>query len=404
MDAEFKEKTGKKVMTFIKKIEKIGGRLPGSPEERRAADMIVEEVRNEMDIEAKKEKFMVYSKATVGGIPIYGVAGYIALIAYIFNGYVAAIIAGLSLLVAGFQVFRYSNVFNFLFKKTESSNVTAEIPARSGKNDFTIIFSAHYDTSWNWTHASGRNDPKYFIIKLATAMLSIILLIIMGCVVGNAAPSVWWQWVLVVPCLYGFYILTSYLSWKKEKASPGAMDNLSGVGIAMQLAKYFKDNPELIPDNCRIMFAAMGSEEAGLKGAYAYVKEHYGKDDILNNAYVVNIDSIADEEHFEVVKGDLWQTAFFNKDMCRMALEAMDEAGLNPKVIINPIGGCDSTPFHKKNIPTCTIAAQKPEPTNYYHTYNDKSTRFKESTLADGFHALSIMALKICEFEQNKSK
>jgi len=409
MDGTFKEQVGKKVMNFIKKIEKIGGRLPGSPEERRAADMIMDEVRKEIGVEPRKEEFIVREKATIGAIPIYGIMGFVALAAYLFNGYVGGIIASIALFMAFCQVFRYMSVFDFLFKKSESSNVTAEVPARSGRNDFTIIFSAHYDTSWNWNHAS-KGNPKLLIVKLGIAIGSVITLIIVSFMLNsrglliNSDNTGWAYWIPVPICAYGFYVLTTYLSWDKNKAAPGAMDNLSGTGIALQLVKYYKDNPELLPDNCRVMFAAMGSEEAGLKGAYAYVKAHYKKDDILDNAYVVNIDSIADENDFEVVIGDLWQTTWFNKDMIRMGYEAMDELGLKPKKIINPIGGCDSTPFHKKGIPTCTIAAQKAEPTDYYHTFNDKSNRIKESTLADGFHALTIMTQKICEFEKNKTK
>ena len=52
-----------------------------------------------------------------------------------------------------------------------------------------------------------------------------------------------------------------------RNASRGAMDNASGCAISYVVTKYFKENPDKMPKNCRIIDFNCGSEEAGLRGS-----------------------------------------------------------------------------------------------------------------------------------------
>ena len=72
----------------------------------------------------------------------------------------------------------------------------------------------------------------------------------------------------------GSYWLSQFLTWDKEKASPGAMGNLSGTEIALAVTKYYKEHPEKMPKNTRLVVASFGAEESGLKGSLAYCKAH----------------------------------------------------------------------------------------------------------------------------------
>jgi hypothetical protein len=404
-------------MRFIKKIETLGGdkpvgRLPASDEEKAAAIMISDEVKEQTGISPRSEQFTLRPHGTIGSIPHMGIIGLIALATYyipLVGGYIALSIIGAALIFAACHIFRYLTIFDFLLKKGTSQNIIAEAPATAKENTFTIIYSAHYDTSWNWNHSNGKR-PQLLVIKLILGVVSIFGLL--GLAIARVATGVniydglnpLSMTFLIAPliALYGLYILATMLSYDKKKASPGAMDNLSGTGIALELFKHFADKK---PENCNLVFAALGSEEAGLKGAWAFVKK-YKNTEMLKNAYAINIDSIADIDHFEVIKGDLWQTTFFDKNLIAIAQASLEEANLkpHPKGIYNPVGGCDSTPFCKKGIPTVTVAAQNPVPTNYYHTYNDLSTRFNEDVLSGGFHALTILTEKIFALNNPISK
>ena len=214
------------------------------------------------------------------------------------------------------------------------------------------------------------------------------------------------QWVallLPIPFLPGLYFLTQFLNHDKSVASPGAMDNLTGIGINMEVAKYYNEHPDMLPDNCRLICAGLGCEESGLKGSSAFVKKHKNEE-FFKHLYVVNLDSISDYDYFEVVTGDPLQFANYPKDMVDIAYDSLQEAGVVRKTgkIVNPIGGNDATPFHKAGAKAITIAAQNPIPTNYYHTRNDRTDRLSEEVFAEGIEVTHGILRRIFEKEAKK--
>jgi Zn-dependent M28 family amino/carboxypeptidase len=132
------------------------------------------------------------------------------------------------------------------------------------------------------------------------------------------------------------------------------------------------------------------------------VRKHKGEE-ILKNCYNINLDSIADEDYFEVVRGDAWQGTKFDPELIKMFEESMKEAGIEkPGNIVNPVGGCDSTPFHKAGVRTVTFAAQDPVMTNYYHTFYDTPDRFSVETVGTGLDVVLRVIDKIAAVEDGK--
>ena len=189
---------------------------------------------------------------------------------------------------------------------------------------------------------------------------------------------------------------------KEEVASPGAMDNATGCALAYTVTEYFRDHPEKMPKNCRIISMCTGSEEAGLRGSMAFAKEHKGED-ILKNAWNINIDSIADEGYFEVVIKDDWQFTRFDKDLEQMFRDTFKELNIESvkgPAIHNPVGGCDSTPMTRAGIKSVTFAAQNPVLTYYYHTFRDRPERFTPETVGKGFEVILGVIDKIGKFQE----
>ncbi len=175
------------------------------------------------------------------------------------------------------------------------------------------------------------------------------------------------------------------------------MDNATGVALGYEVMKYFKENPDKMPGRCRIVNLSTGCEEVGLRGAMAFTREHKS-DGLLDNAWNINIDSIADKDYFEVVIKDDWQFTRFDRDLERMFKETFKELGIESKTngcIHNPVGGCDSTPMTKAGIKSVTFAAQNPAPTWYYHTWHDMPGRFEEETVGNGFDVILRVIEKI---------
>lgn len=383
----------KMIFDFCKEIiDKHGPRLPGSDEEKAAQADIAKIMEEATGVKPTVEKFTLAPRASIGAIPYLGYAGFIALVLYYIHPIASLIVSLCTLLFAIVQVFTYKGWFDKLFKQEESCNVYSVIDGK-GEIDHTIVFSGHADSSWLWQMAA--KNPKTMILRTVYGVVGVVAIIIGSLLrlvvvprltlspVGNTPMTALDIALYIIPLLFipGIYSLCIYLSHDKTKASPGAMDNLTGVGASIFMGKYFKENPDKLPDNCRIIIASLGSEEAGLKGSEAFMKAHAGDKDLLINPYFFNIDSLRDYEHFNAVKGDSWLMSKFDDDMKNMLVKAFENAGVKPNIIVNPVGGCDSTPICRAGYKTITFAAQKPDVTDYYHTYRDTCDGLDMNTL-----------------------
>lgn len=407
-----------RMMAFIKKVEtEVGPRLPGSDEERAAAALIKDEYEKNIGIKPVSEPFKVAPESGIGSIPYIGIGGLVALIAFMIYPVIGSVIAILCLLYFSLMGGYYTQIFDFLWKKHDTENFYTVQEPSSGKVDYTIILSAHYDSSWNWNLA--KKNPKTFIPKIVYGVVGILSVLAFGFVLQfidngeyaaplwtNAAEVIEWPWyiylayILPIVCIPGIYFLTQFLSHDKAVASPGCMDNLTGIGLNQEIAKYFNENPDDLPANCRLICAGMACEESGLRGSRAFVKRHKD-DDMLKNCYQINVDSISDEDYFEVIQGDAVQMCKFDKELGDMLYDSLKELDLVKKTgrIWNPVGGCDSTPFCRAGVKTITFAAQNPIATDYYHTSNDKSDRLKTSVFEGGINAVYLTIKKIGEKE-----
>lgn len=402
-------------MAFIKDLEADGCRFPGSDEEKAAAQKIKGVINETVGIKPKCESFVFAPNASIGAIDKLGWTALALLVLYyISTGTTVLALAGYIgiLIFTIVQVVMYKGWFDSAFKQARSENIITEILPQSGKTDFTVYLGAHYDSSWCWKLAV--KNPDTAIIKAAYGVVGVIFMAVLSALKLVVAYSsialigaeyiAYVVFTLVLPILFipGFFFVTQFVSHDKAIGSPGAMDNLSGIGINIMLMKHFKQHPEALPKNCKLVNICFAAEEAGLKGSIAFVKAHK-HDGSLNNAYLINVDSVADNDHFEVIKGDAWQGTKFDKKLISLGLEALKDSGVPaPKTIVNPVGGCDSTPFCKAGVSTITLAAQNPRSTDYYHTCNDTSERFTEATLETGIKAVYNLIQKIGEHESSK--
>lgn len=397
------------ILDFVKNIiDKHGPRLPGSKEEKEAQKDIFEIMKNDFKCEPVSEEFQLAPRSSIGAIPYLGAAGFAALALYYIHPLFALVISACTLIFAVVQVFLYKGWFDFICKKETSRNTYSVIDGK-GTIDHTIVFSGHTDSSWLWNMAV--KNPKTMILRTVYGIVGVIIILGLSIIRTvlknysfiNTEKNAYYYMFLIIPLLFipGIYSLCIYLSYDKKKASPGAMDNLTGVGAALYVGKYFTDNSNLLPDNCRIIIAALGSEEAGLKGSFAFMKKHADDKNLLINPYFVNIDSLRDYDHFNVVIGDTWQGTRFDKDMESMLKKSISNAGIEPHVIYNPVGGCDSTPICKKGYKTITFAVQNPVVTDYYHTYKDTYDGLNENTIDKSIDILLDLTEQIHAFNKN---
>jgi len=76
--------------------------------------------------------------------------------------------------------------------------------------------------------------------------------------------------------------------YDSHRQSPGADDNASGVGVLIELARYFAARG--IPSGLRLRFVAFGAEELGVIGSRCYLDAH--RDVLARCVLLVNLDQV----------------------------------------------------------------------------------------------------------------
>ena len=415
----------------------IGPRLPGSKNEIKYHEYMSDKLK-EIGLEPVTESFVFAPHASIGGLPYAGWAGIIGCVLTIiatilahfsvYGGVAMHFVCSVYLICVWIwlfvSVFKYHTCFDWCFKHKVSQNTYAELLPEDGKYDYTIFLSGHTDTSWTLKLSASQYKLGFvgvvlrlglgaIAVGVVTIVSLILLMLSMMMLYGDYSVEVTVNVfkaysVMSQIALYGSpvaivcaFLLTMYNEKTEEIASPGAMDNATGVSIAYQVVKYYKENPDKMPKNCRIINCNVGAEESGLRGSIAFTRKH--KDDgMFDNAYHINIDSVADAEHFEVIHGDSWLCPQFDKDLENMFFDAMKEAGIKkPGNIANPVGSCDSTPFQKAGVKSITFAAQNPVMSDYYHTFRDVPERFSPETVGLG---LDVVIRVISKIEESRVK
>lgn len=420
---EIIKQKGQYVYDLIKEVvDTTGARLPASKEEELGCKMVEEQMKRELGAkEVVTQAFTHAPRASIGAIPLLGIGGGIQF-ALFYLSPIASLIWGLLLLTAAcLQIFSYSGALDRFFPQGTSHNVFSVYEPK-GEAKYTVMMSGHIDSCWNWNLSL--KNPKTMILKTVCGVVAIVAMIVAAFILvlrgaysftymsqfstavdGLSGLQIFDLILYLLPffCLPGCYWLSDFLT--TTVGAPGAMDNMSGIEIGLATIKYMQENPDQWPENCRFVLAALGAEESGLKGSSAFCRDNKGKLEWLNdNFYSINLDSFRDDDHFCAVKGDVWLLSHFDKDLIDMSIEAMKEAGLNPKIVSNPVGGCDSTPFARAGFKTVTLNAQNPTATDYYHTIKDTVDGLSMFSLEKGFETMLNLIPKIDAYQKNRQK
>jgi hypothetical protein len=169
-------------------------------------------------------------------------------------------------------------------KGTRSRNIFAELPGQGDGQPLYLV--AHYDS---------KSQSLSLYIRAIFFLLGNLGLVffvgwiwvdeLMGWETGGALSLPGWvQIIFVVVCL--FHLV--YLLGPMGNASEGAVDNASGVGVLLEVARALRSHP---PAGIRPIFLFTGAEEWGLLGALMAARK-YGPDMLQSKAFLINIDSV----------------------------------------------------------------------------------------------------------------
>ena len=204
-------------------------------------------------------------------------------------------------------------------------------------------------------------------------------------------------WLLIIgsPCFITLFFFVPM--GDKGNTVPGACDNLSSCSVIIGIARYLKNNPEIIPINTEIRLLSFGCEEAGLRGAFRYVEAHLEELRKLNTM-VFNMDGLDNPNYFRIIEFEPTTKTRHSEEVVNKIEKAANEVGIEIKkfgagtferTLGKLSGGSDAAAFSKAKIKAAFLqAADFRSRGKYYHQSTDTIDKLKRGTLEG--------ALRIC--------
>ena len=392
------------VKGITKICKKIGPRKPGSPEELRAQQWMEKDMKNYCDKTAI-EPFTLHRQGFMGFIPFTVACGVASVFLNWFVSPIAAVVlCVLAFIPLLFEFLMYKQFDDFLFPKQTSHNMIA---TRSPKGEAKqrIIMIGHSDSQFEWTlnYLIGGLQAKLFVEIPAVVGLIVQTVFAVVCLIvgkGSAAVDIekakgFFIALFVVSCVFIPFEIAFLFFQSWTKSVPGASDNLSGCYTGMATIKAL-DEAGIEFENTEVVMICSGSEEAGLRGAKAYVKAHEKELKDLPTV-VVALDTFRDLEDMAVYDRDLSGTVQHDWGAKNLVKNAAANCGFDLKFESIYIGGCDAAAFTQKGIKATGFAAMNPDPPRYYHTRLDTPENLRPECITAG---IEIMCETLCMYDK----
>lgn len=378
-------------------IKEFGKRGPGSEGEKKACEYMADTLRDLGCDDVKVEPFELHPAAFMGWIYIT-VTLILAAFGLFFVPHFAGRIVSVVLIVVGMAIMigefvMYRKVVDKIYPKKVSHNVTA-VKKPTGEVRRRVFFNGHPDAACEWTF-NYLGGGVLFGGHVIFSIIGVLYLL------GVTIASFFVEGILITQLALGTLCfvpawLLMYIMWNEGQIVDGANDNLTGCYMGIAVLKALKDaGIEL--EHTEIGVLISGAEEAGLRGAKAWVAAH--KDDYKDvPTYIIAYDTIRESKYLQVNKRDLNASVKADEDISRRFKAAADSLGVNCLEGSVPFGATDSAAFNQGGFRAVGITAMDHNLKNYYHTRYDSYDNLDKECLADCF-AVSVQVLEDFEKE-----
>ena len=377
MEHRYKQHAENAINYTANLINKFGARLTGTPACLQAAEHLKESLDKQCG-NAKLETFETHPGVFNGFFIIepilYSIFTLAAFFGYVFLGACGQL---LTVIYGILQFGTYKEYFKFLYPKKECSNVVATLEPQSEVRQ-QIIISGHHDSAQEvrlLRHAQKLYGLRVIIpdVFIIIGLLSSFLWIGIQSLTGHApefAISLSLLWLVSIPiaCTKIFFI--------GPNGTPGAGDNLIASTSLIEFAKIFSvqtGNSSL--SHTRLILASFDAEEAGLRGARAFVKKNL---EFLTKypTYMLNIDSIYEVKELQFLTSDLNNTVALDKPLAELCLQTALNAGYPGRLTQMKCGGgsTDAAELAKIGVRCTSLLAMSTDLIRdglVYHTMND---------------------------------
>ena len=365
-------------------VENFPGRVAGSEAVRKAGLRVKEEFEKNCDAgTVKVDQFDIHPWSFLKYIPGLVVLYFTCIVLLYCNPALAWIsLAGMALGLFVFygQFVRYWHLLDPLFPREKGYNVYGSIEP-SGEVKQQIIVSAHHDAAYVF-HLLDK-APKYYVLLINGGILFLVLgfLVSLVAAVLSVFNILLPQWIAVVLMVGGILVLPMAF-FTTGQVVPGAGDNMIAVAITSEIAGLFgkvKKSGGNALKHTRLIIASFDAEEAGLRGASAFVKQH--REELMNTkTYVLNLDTLYKLKALSFLDNDLNSTVKLSHQLAQDCVDIAKDLGYPSTISAMTFGGgsTDAAAFGLAGIEATNLCAMSFDVKDYdqgwvYHTRKDVS-------------------------------
>ena len=401
ISAQEREKSVSYICDEIKNvIVNFGDRDPGSEVENKALDYMAGQL-DEMCDKVDRDTFKVAPHAFFGWTYFVAVFMTLAVPVYFLSPVMVFVCIALSLVPMLFQFVLYAPFLDPLFDKRDSGNVMGTY-SPSGEVKRRIIINGHSDAvyEWHWHYVGGYKMFLSSIILVILGVVYMFAIAVTACVMDGPFGMVEESriWIGVAGIAFVPFFLAFWLFADTRKVVPGANDNLTACYMAIAAVKALKDN-DIRLENTEVVALITGSEEAGLRGATAFAKQHpdYAREENVETVFIT-YETLRELEYLGIYNRDLNGTVKNDQAACDIYKKCAARHGMDLKFGSVFAGATDAAAFSKAGWRATSVAAMNPEVEKYYHTRLDNYDNLSPECLSKVF---DITLEFIEEFDKN---
>ena len=368
-------------------------RLIGSKGEKEAIQIILNELKKleygEIHREPFKTSFYNWIFLRYAFIPI-GIGLILLAVSFFINSWLTLVFIALNVYIAS-KVLGLATTDKITLLKNEDKNYETEniyIKLKSANSKGKVIFMGHWDSKSQTFPSTIRiiilliTLAGYLIILLLYFILAIIELIFPfnNFIIGSV--------LLYFSIIIAIIANLNYFN-KTGNNSPGAYDNAAAVGVIIELARYFKQNPL---ENIDLIYLCTSSEELNLGGAKSFIQNHKYELD-KKKTFFINLDLVGGHEFIRLITSYGVPRKTSSKKLKKLILESGARLNIKIKDIYLPTGAwSDYMPIVQEGFEACWISSQPG--LKYVHTKKDNMNLVSKEGISN--------ILLLCEDVVNK--
>lgn len=415
--AVIKENVDYTVKEITNVIKKYGPRESGNEACFDAEKHLKKELDQFCD-ETHFEEYQMAPKAFLHFTKLVSAAiilGFVICLALVFTNVISFFIAqcvfgilvAIGLFITAMEFLMYKRFMDPLYKKVTGHNLVATRKPR-GEVKKRIVISGHIDSAYEWRHIYYLKDKGMGPLMGGTiggAFISLIIAIV--AVIANfvdmgAFGDFMLNYSYYIHIITVLFMITLFLFVDFSTVSPGANDNLTGTYAAV-CALRMLDMAGVEFENTEVVAMITDGEEAGLRGAKAFAKDHF--DEYTSKGVetaVLCVDTLTDLDYLNVYSKDMTGTVKHDEAFSKLVLDSAKEAGYDSAEFANVFfGSSDAAAFTQAGITATCLAAMDPAPADYYHNRRDSYDRLVPEAIETGY---KVVLASILNFDSKENK